>query len=101
LECEDAGIGVLVLWLEIEESLFSYIFLDDAVISLEALMIRSLRSWCSSSSARKPSNMDMIGDEIGALALALVSCSAMAAWGLLTPICIIEDGLDEMKFNGC
>lgn len=58
-----------------------YIFLDDAVISLEALMMRSLRSWCSSNSARKPSNMDMIGEE-----LVVLSCSAMAACGRLTPI---------------
>lgn len=61
----------------------AYIFLDDAVISLEALMMRSRRSWCSSNSARKPSNMLMIGEELGA---AVVSCSAMAACGRLTPI---------------
>ena len=58
-----------------------YIFLDEAVISLEALMMRSLRSWCSSSSARKPSNMDMIGDEP-----VVLSCSSIAACGRLTPI---------------
>lgn len=52
----------------------AYIFFDDAVISLEALMMRSLRSWCSSNSARKLSNMGMKGDWP-----AVLSCSTMAA----------------------
>jgi hypothetical protein len=51
-------------------------------MSLEALMMRSLRSWCSSSSARKSSNMDIIGDEL----VVGASCSAISACGLLTPI---------------
>jgi hypothetical protein len=79
--------------------LIRYIFLDDAVMSLEALIMRSLRSWCSSNSARKPSNMDMIGDELGALALALLSCSAMAACGLLTPIYDVQESLVEMELD--
>jgi hypothetical protein len=51
-----------------------YIFFEDAVISLDALIMRSRRSWCSSSSARKPSNMDMNGDW-----LAVLSWASMAA----------------------
>jgi hypothetical protein len=87
LECEDAGRYVSVTTEGFEVSLILYIFLDDAVMSLEALIMRSLRSWCSSSSARKPSNIDMIGDE-----LVVLSCPSMAACGLLVPIemtCII------------
>jgi hypothetical protein len=38
------------------------IFFDAAVISREALMVRSRRSWCSSNSARKVSNMGRKGD---------------------------------------
>jgi hypothetical protein len=52
----------------------SYIFFEDAVISLDALIMRSRRSWCSSSSARKPSNMGMNGDWF-----AVLSWSSMAA----------------------
>lgn len=40
----------------------AHIFLLKAVMSREALMMRSLRSWCSSSSLRKTSNMGMNGD---------------------------------------
>jgi hypothetical protein len=43
--------------------------------------------------------MDMIGDELGALALALLSCSAMAACGLLTPIYDVQESLVEMKLD--
>lgn len=57
-----------------QSKMIGYIFFDEAVISLEALMMRSLRSWCSSNSARKLSNMGMKGDW-----LAVLSCSAMAA----------------------
>ena len=50
-----------------------YIFLLKAVISLEALMTRSRLSWCSSSSARKVSNMGIKGDVgAGLEAMALV-----------------------------
>jgi len=38
------------------------IFFDAAVMSRDALMVRSRRSWCSSNSARKVSNMGMKGD---------------------------------------
>ena len=61
-------------------------------MSLEALMMRSLRSWCSSSSARKPSNMDMIGDEP-----VVLSCSSIAACGRLTPIGVMY--LDFVKMR--
>ena len=44
----------------------SHIFLLSAVMSLETLIIRSRRSWCSSSSLRKVSNIDMKGDAAGA-----------------------------------
>ena len=40
----------------------SHIFLLRAVISREALITRSRRSWCSSSSARKVENMEMKGE---------------------------------------
>ena len=46
----------------------AHIFLLSAVMSLEALMIRSRRSWCSSTSLRKVSNIDMKGDAGGAAA---------------------------------
>ena len=46
----------------------AHIFLLSAVMSLEALMIRSRRSWCSSNSLRKVSNIDMKGDAGGAAA---------------------------------
>ena len=49
----------------------AHIFLLSAVMSLEALMIRSRRSWCSSSSLRKVSNIDMKGDSGGAAASSL------------------------------
>lgn len=39
-----------------------HIFFDAAVMSRDALMVRSRRSWCSSSSARKVSNMGRKGD---------------------------------------
>ena len=81
LECEDAGNDVRFALRSPWNHLILYIFLEDAVMSLEALMMRSLRSWCSSSSARKPSNMDMIGDEP-----VVLSCSSIAACGRLTPI---------------
>lgn len=42
--------------------LWSHIFLLNAVMSREALMMRSRRSWCSSSSLRKLSNMGMKGE---------------------------------------
>jgi hypothetical protein len=38
------------------------IFFDAAVISRDALMVRSRRSWCSSNSARNVSNMGRKGD---------------------------------------
>jgi len=81
LECEDAGKDVSLALVFFLVFMVLYIFLDEAVMSLEALMMRSLRSWCSSNSARKPSNMDMIGNEPEAL-----SCSSIAACGRLTPI---------------
>lgn len=43
-----------------------YIFFEAAVTSRDALIILSRRSWCSSSSARKVSNMGMNGDEAAA-----------------------------------
>ncbi len=49
----------------------AHIFLLSAVMSLEALMIRSRRSWCSSSSLRKVSNIGMKGDAGGAAASSL------------------------------
>ena len=39
-----------------------HIFLEAAVISREALIMRSLRSWCSSSSAQNRSKSGMKGD---------------------------------------
>ena len=56
-------------------------------------MVRSLRSWCSSSSVRKPSNIDMIGDEL----VVGASCSAISACGLLTPIDVTFAILVEME----
>ena len=50
----------------------AHIFLLSAVMSLEALMIRSRRSWCSSNSRRNVSNMDMKGDAGGPAASLLV-----------------------------
>lgn len=44
-------------------------------------MIRSRRSWCSSSSLRKVSNIDMKGDAAGAAA-----CSLLASWCLVSVI---------------
>ena len=44
----------------------AHIFLLRAVTSLDALMMRSRRSWCSSSSLRKASNMGMKGEGSGA-----------------------------------
>ena len=46
----------------------AHIFLLSPVMSLEALMIRSRRSWCSSNSVRKVSNIGMKGDAGGAAA---------------------------------
>ena len=43
----------------------AHIFLLSPVMSLEALTIRSRRSWCSSNSLRKLSNIDMKGDAGG------------------------------------
>lgn len=40
----------------------TYIFLLFAVISLDAFSTRSRRSWCSSSSARKYSNIGIYGE---------------------------------------
>lgn len=48
-----------------------HIFLLSAVISREALKMRSLRSWCSSNSVRKDSNMDMNGDTVDAVSILL------------------------------
>ena len=50
-------------------------------MSLETLMIRSRRSWCSSSSLRKVSKIDMKGDAGGAGA-----CSLLASWCLVSVI---------------
>ena len=49
----------------------AHIFLLSPVMSLEALMIRSRRSWCSSNSLRKVSNIGMKGDAGGAAASSL------------------------------
>ena len=51
---------------------FAHIFLLNAVMSLETLIIRSRRSWCSSSSLRKVSNIDIKGEDGGAAASSLV-----------------------------
>ena len=53
----------------------AHIFLLNAVMSREALMMRSRRSWCSSSSLRKDSNAGMNGD--GALDESMVGCSKL------------------------
>lgn len=49
-------VDVVILLLGEENN---YIFLLRAVMSLEALITRSRRSWCSSSSSRKMVNMGM------------------------------------------
>lgn len=92
LKCEDAEIDISFALRFSWSYLILYIFLDEAVISLEALMMRSLRSWCSSSSARKPSNMDMIGDEP-----VVLSCSSIAACGRLTPIGVMYVDFVKMR----
>ena len=46
LEREDAGDDVSFALVSSKDYSVPYIFLDEAVISLEALMMRSLRSWC-------------------------------------------------------
>ena len=56
----------------------AHIFLLSAVMSLEALMIRSRRSWCSSNSLRKVSNIDMKGDAGGAAASSL-ACECLGS----------------------
>lgn len=86
LECENAANDVSFVIDTI--CLEAHIFLDEAVMSLEALMMRSRRSWCSSSSARNPSNMDMIGDEP-----VVLSCASIAACGRLTPIGVMWDNV--------
>ena len=59
---------------------FAHIFLLSAVMSLEALMIRSRRSWCSSNSLRKVSNMGMKGDTGGPAASSL---SGECLWSVI------------------
>jgi hypothetical protein len=83
LKGEDAGNEVSLrsgAWgFGIPRIIDTHIFLLAAVISREAFMIRSLRSWCSSSSVRKVSNMGMNGDTFP-------SCGfSTPSWFLLTP----------------
>jgi hypothetical protein len=59
-------------------------------------MMRSRRSWCSSSSARKPSNIDIIGDEP-----VVLSCSSIAACDRLTPIGVMYVDFIEMECSSC
>ena len=56
----------------------AHIFLLKAVMSRDAFIMRSRRSWCSSSSRRKVSNMGMKGEMGGAA----VSSSL---WGCFEP----------------
>lgn len=49
-----------------------HIFLLSAVMSREALTMRSLRSWCSSNSLRKDSNIGMNGDTVVAVSILLL-----------------------------
>ncbi len=83
----------------------AHIFLLKAVMSREALMIRSLRSWCSSSSLRKTSNMGMNGD-------ATLLSLGLPSWKRFTPaILLLESailskktvpmrGVDKVQYQG-
>lgn len=51
----------------------AHIFLLAAVMSRDALMTRSRLSWCSSSSARKASNIGMKGEEGGGFEWSMIS----------------------------
>jgi hypothetical protein len=64
------------------------IFFDAAVISREALMVRSRRSWCSSNSARKVSNMGRKGD------CWTDGASIVSDLGRFWPICCVVVCLD-------
>jgi hypothetical protein len=64
------------------------IFFDAAVISRDALMVRSRRSWCSSNSARNVSNMGRKGD------CWAEGASIVSDLGRFWPICCVVVCLD-------
>lgn len=60
--------------------ILTYIFLLDAVMSLETFTIRSFLSWCWSSSSLKTSNIAINGEAEGSLVAALVISFTTPSW---------------------
>jgi hypothetical protein len=81
----------------IQQLQYTYIFLLAAVMSRDALIVRSRLSWCSSSSSRNCSNIDMKGD-CGFEVSMFGSLKASAAL-LLSPALDMLDVRDNLKVS--